>query len=60
MITKPFHVVLRRTQAVSKDVVTDKVVNAEMSGLSAGETLDRSRRVSLTMRHLLPRCACQG
>jgi len=46
--------------AVSKDVVTDKVVNAEMSGLSAGETLDRSRRVSLTMRHLLPRCACQG
>jgi len=43
-----------------KDTVTDNVVNAEMSGVTAGETFNRTRRVSLTMRHLLPRCACQG
>jgi len=46
--------------AVARDTVTDKVVNADMGGLQVGDSVDRTRRISLTMRHLLPRCACQG
>eukprot|EP00913_Durusdinium_trenchii_P026701 g25051.t1 len=29
-------------------------------GYKPGDRLERARRVSFTMRHLLPRCACQG
>jgi len=50
--------------AVATDVITDKVCNFDrvepQYRLKPGESFERSRRVSLTMRHLLPRCACQG
>lgn len=48
--------------AVSSDQVTDRVGNLEaLEGqYNVGDSFQRSRRVSLTMRHLLPRCACQG
>jgi len=48
--------------AVSNDKVTSKVCNLEalQQRMNVGDTFKRSRRVSLTMRHLLPRCACQG
>lgn len=47
--------------AVSSEEVTSAVCNlAQAEGYSAGDQLQRRRRVSLTMRHLLPRCACQG
>lgn len=48
--------------AVKADQVTPLVCNlAQCSGsYRAGDSVQRQRRVSLTMRHLLPRCACQG
>merc|ERR1719221_1030417 len=48
--------------AASSEEVTPLVCNlAQCSGRYAvGDRIQRRRRVSLTMRHLLPRCACQG
>lgn len=48
--------------AVEEDVVTDRVANLGMldGRYKVGDVIPRDRRVSLTMRHLLPRCACQG
>jgi len=50
-------------EAVPSDIITDKVCNLEAlldRSYKVGDRIDRTRRVSLTMRHLLPRCACQG
>lgn len=48
--------------AVAEDVVTDAVCNLGVleTPHQVGDVVKRTRRVSLTMRHLLPRCACQG
>eukprot|EP00929_Paragymnodinium_shiwhaense_P097944 TRINITY_DN59506_c0_g1_i1.p1 TRINITY_DN59506_c0_g1~~TRINITY_DN59506_c0_g1_i1.p1 ORF type:complete len:548 (+),score=66.14 TRINITY_DN59506_c0_g1_i1:41-1684(+) len=48
--------------SVPSDEITGSVCNlhALTSPRARGEVVQRSRRVSLTMRHLLPRCACQG
>lgn len=49
--------------AVASDKITEDLVNLDQAvacGYKPGDTLQRARRVSLTMRHLLPRCACQG
>lgn len=49
--------------ATATDVLTPNVANADQAvaaGFSMGDVIQRNRRVSLTMRHLLPRCACQG
>jgi len=48
--------------AVASDEITDAVCNLHTceGRYQVGDVIDRSRRVSLTMRHLLPRCACQG
>ena len=35
-----------------------EVKNAKDIGLSVGDSLRRGRRISLTIRHLLPRCNC--
>eukprot|EP00927_Polykrikos_kofoidii_P075017 TRINITY_DN71076_c0_g1_i1.p1 TRINITY_DN71076_c0_g1~~TRINITY_DN71076_c0_g1_i1.p1 ORF type:complete len:484 (-),score=69.49 TRINITY_DN71076_c0_g1_i1:67-1494(-) len=42
--------------------VTEQVCNLGFleSPMRVGDEIKRARRVSLTMRHLLPRCACQG
>merc|ERR1712194_31233 len=45
-------------RAVEEDVIGPQVSNAKDLGLSNGDTLKRGRRVSLTIRHLLPRCSC--
>lgn len=45
---------------VEKDEIGPKVQNCKRLGLSAGDSLPRGRRVSLTIRHLLPRCACSA
>jgi len=47
---------------VARDEVTSEVCNLHMLDrpYKVGDRVDRTRRVSLTMRHLLPRCACQG
>jgi alkylated DNA repair protein alkB family protein 6 len=37
---------------VGRDTVTEKVINAAMLGLSPGDELERSTRVSLTIRHV--------
>lgn len=48
-------------EAVTADKVTDRVVNLDsVTSYQRGDEIPRVRRVSLTMRHLLPRCACQG
>lgn len=47
-------------QAVEQDEIGPHIQNAKAIGLSNGDTLRRSRRVSLTIRHLLPRCMCNG
>lgn len=48
--------------AVSSELVTKDTCNlASLNGrYKEGDIIERKRRVSLTMRHLLPRCACQG
>lgn len=46
--------------AVESDEIGPQVRNAKDIGLSVGDTLNRGRRVSLTIRHLLPRCMCSG
>lgn len=48
--------------AASEDIPSN-LVNLEQAaawGYKPGDRLERARRVSFTMRHLLPRCACQG
>ncbi|CAE6919615.1 alkbh6 [Symbiodinium sp. CCMP2456] len=48
--------------AASEDIPSN-CVNLEQAaawGYKPGDRLERARRVSFTMRHLLPRCACQG
>mmetsp|Transcript_64684 Transcript_64684/g.104602 ORF Transcript_64684/g.104602 Transcript_64684/m.104602 type:complete len:163 (+) Transcript_64684:1-489(+) len=48
---------------VDTDVITKDITNLEQveaAGYRVGDKVERTRRVSLTMRHLLPRCACQG
>lgn len=44
--------------AVEEDEITPRVRNAKQVGVSVGDRLKRRRRVALTIRHLLPRCAC--
>jgi len=44
--------------ATEEDEIGPHVRNAKELGLSSGDELRRSRRVSLTIRHLLPRCMC--
>merc|ERR1712098_841269 len=49
--------------SVVRDHITNKVCNLEaltQKKYRQGDSFERTRRVSLTMRHLLPRCACQG
>mmetsp|Transcript_55181 Transcript_55181/g.118567 ORF Transcript_55181/g.118567 Transcript_55181/m.118567 type:complete len:405 (+) Transcript_55181:108-1322(+) len=46
--------------ALEEDEITAKVRNAKDIGLSVGDRLRRDRRVSLTIRHLLPRCMCSS
>jgi len=45
---------------VEEDEITSQVRNAKDIGLSEGDSLRRRRRVSLTIRHLLPRCQCSS
>lgn len=49
-------------EAVQSEEITPMVCNLDSCGgrYAVGDKIDRKRRVSLTMRHLLPRCACQG
>eukprot|EP00747_Dinoflagellata_sp_TGD_P190706 gnl/TRDRNA2_/TRDRNA2_52907_c0_seq1.p1 gnl/TRDRNA2_/TRDRNA2_52907_c0~~gnl/TRDRNA2_/TRDRNA2_52907_c0_seq1.p1 ORF type:complete len:467 (-),score=61.11 gnl/TRDRNA2_/TRDRNA2_52907_c0_seq1:83-1483(-) len=47
-------------KATKVDTLSEDVVNLRATGRRPGEAIQRGRRVSLTMRHLLPRCACQG
>eukprot|EP00931_Biecheleriopsis_adriatica_P122638 TRINITY_DN97640_c0_g1_i1.p1 TRINITY_DN97640_c0_g1~~TRINITY_DN97640_c0_g1_i1.p1 ORF type:complete len:398 (+),score=51.96 TRINITY_DN97640_c0_g1_i1:51-1244(+) len=47
-------------KAVEEDEIGPQVKNAKDIGLSVGDSLRRSRRVSLTIRHLLPRCNCSA
>lgn len=44
--------------AETEDEIGPQVKNAKDIGLSIGDRLRRGRRVSLTIRHLLPRCNC--
>jgi len=46
--------------AVDSDEISPKVRNAKDMGLSVGDRLKRDRRISLTIRHLLPRCNCNA
>lgn len=48
--------------ATSSEKVTSQVCNLKsLEGrYEVGDVVNRTRRVSLTLRHLLPRCACQG
>lgn len=45
-------------KASEEDEITPQVKNAKDIGLSIGDSLRRGRRVSLTIRHLLPGCNC--
>lgn len=45
-------------KAADADEITPQVRNAKTMGLSVGDELEREHRISLTIRHLLPRCAC--
>ena len=49
-------------KAVDADVIGAGVCNLRLldGRVRAGDVIYRGRRVSLTMRHLLPRCACQA
>lgn len=44
-------------EATAVDELDASVCNLEAVGREAGSSIARSRRVSLTMRHLLPRCS---
>jgi len=46
--------------ATDEDTIGPQVCNSKRLGLSNGDTLKRGRRISLTIRHLLPRCACSA
>jgi len=49
--------------AVKEDELSESVCNYHLidsTKFKKGDVVQRARRVSLTMRHLLPRCACQG
>jgi len=49
--------------AAAAESIPENLVNLEQAaawGYKPGDRLERARRVSFTMRHLLPRCACQG
>lgn len=46
--------------AVEEDEIGPQVANAKDIGLSVGDSLRRTRRTSLTIRHLLPRCMCSS
>lgn len=45
---------------VPEDTVTPKVVNWDVMRDGTERVVPRNHRISLTMRHMLPRCACQG
>lgn len=47
-------------QSVEEDVITPEVKNCKELGLSVGDELRRGRRISLTVRHLLPHCMCNS
>lgn len=46
--------------ACEEDEIGPHVRNAKDIGLSNGDVLKRARRMSLTIRHLLPRCLCSS
>lgn len=46
--------------ATEEDEIGPQVRNAKDIGLTEGDSLRRGRRVSLTIRHLLPRCDCSS
>lgn len=46
--------------AVESDTITEEVKNAKQCGYKVGDKLPRGKRISLTIRHLLPRCDCSG
>lgn len=46
--------------ATEEDEISPLVHNSKRLGLSNGDRLKRGRRLSLTIRHLLPRCACSA
>ena len=47
-------------EATEEDEIGTQVNNRKKMGLSVGDRLKRGRRTSLTIRHLLPRCACSA
>eukprot|EP00928_Gymnodinium_smaydae_P040571 TRINITY_DN27501_c0_g1_i1.p1 TRINITY_DN27501_c0_g1~~TRINITY_DN27501_c0_g1_i1.p1 ORF type:complete len:398 (+),score=26.92 TRINITY_DN27501_c0_g1_i1:85-1278(+) len=47
-------------EATEFDEISENVRNARELGLSVGDRLERGKRISLTIRHLLPRCKCGG
>jgi alkylated DNA repair protein alkB family protein 6 len=48
-------------EGCTTEEVTSKIDNLNaLENFKEGDVIRRGRRVSLTMRHLLPRCACQG
>lgn len=46
--------------ATEEDEIGPSCCNAKDIGLSTGDVLKRTRRTSLTIRHLLPRCMCSN
>lgn len=44
--------------ATAVDELKDTICNFQATSYKPGESVQRTRRVSLTMRHLLPRCNC--
>jgi len=49
-------------EAVTSETIPETTCNLDLTSgqYKVGDELKRERRVSFTMRHLLPRCACQG
>lgn len=47
-------------EAKEEDVIGPHVSNSKRLGLSTGDTVKRQQRLSLTIRHLLPRCMCSA
>mmetsp|Transcript_102943 Transcript_102943/g.169350 ORF Transcript_102943/g.169350 Transcript_102943/m.169350 type:complete len:235 (+) Transcript_102943:85-789(+) len=45
--------------AKAEDVIHSKVANVESVAPNLDDVVPRSRRVSFTMRHLMPRCGCK-
>lgn len=46
--------------AARSERLAEEVCNLHLAERGPGEVIRRTRRVSLTMRHLLPRCTCQA